>query len=130
MRELLLEFILLFMIVVVIPILLIQIFGIKKACEKSKIWVLAQVHMLCSGEWKKVGGEEYKDDWGKVTKYVLEIQSLDCRKRMTIPFHPTHPSFRELVELERYEMVRFERAVLSLDCVMDSEICAHVLLVQ
>ena len=117
---------LLFMLVLIAVSVACWAWKSRHAYRDSKAWAKKQAADICAREWKIIKGTEVFNPKG----FVIEIQTLDCSRRIIVPFFLGHPDIPALKALERYDQVRFKHTEQPLPNIPDIYVCALIRLVQ
>ena len=119
---------LLLVIVFVTIFLALLIFYLSSLRDKERDEKRAreQARQIVSDEWQAINHGGFSDAKGRPMAVVLEIQTLDCKKRKQIPFRPAHPSIADIQTLEPYDIISFEFVEEGMECALGNDVCGYL----
>ncbi len=80
---------------------------------------------LDSGGWREIAYASSRTDEGA----VLKLSSTDRQRQgLTLTIRPGHPSTKALMRLRYHDIIQLEFVEKPLECALDTELCAYLVL--
>lgn len=101
---------------------------ISVAHKKDKAAALAYAGYIAQEEWRVKDGEIIQLT-EQSEEVVLNLESLDYKRKHVVYFRPGHPDIEKLAQLNQYDFVKFRLLKKSMSCALEGEINGYLRLV-